>query len=240
MIFVTFITNEFLDNRITASQVFVVVTLIEALRFSSTLYFPMAVEKVSEAVVSIRRIKVWGQIIVFSCWWIFCKMPPFIWYHCVLVGRYLALSVPKLAVFPECCRYSPFFLGRVCYRYRETGSHVGAVVYVSSIAQGSSVVVPAEWLKCLKAGEASECTSCADSRDQAVAVQSWGTGVLSGPGGEELAESSLLLGQEEWPQIHLILCVQNWVLSSTDVLLVDIWATFCVCLFIPGPSLFTA
>ncbi|KAI4581551.1 hypothetical protein MJG53_009994 [Ovis ammon polii x Ovis aries] len=57
MIFVTFITNELLDNRITASQVFVVVTLFEALRFSSTLYFPMAVEKMSEAVVSLRRIK---------------------------------------------------------------------------------------------------------------------------------------------------------------------------------------
>ncbi|XP_042110926.1 ATP-binding cassette sub-family C member 4-like isoform X4 [Ovis aries] len=57
MIFVTFITNELLDNLITASQVFVVVTLFEALRFSSTLYFPMAVEKVSEAVVSIQRIK---------------------------------------------------------------------------------------------------------------------------------------------------------------------------------------
>ncbi|KAB0372887.1 hypothetical protein FD755_015640, partial [Muntiacus reevesi] len=57
MIFVTFITNELLDNLITASQVFVVVTLIESLRFSSTLYFPMAVEKVSEAVISIRRIK---------------------------------------------------------------------------------------------------------------------------------------------------------------------------------------
>ncbi|MXQ98865.1 hypothetical protein E5288_WYG002118 [Bos mutus] len=57
MIFVTFITNELLDNLITASQVFVVVTLFEALQFSSTLYFPMAVEKVSEAVVSIRRIK---------------------------------------------------------------------------------------------------------------------------------------------------------------------------------------
>uniref|UniRef100_A0A4W2I434 ABC transmembrane type-1 domain-containing protein n=2 Tax=Bos TaxID=9903 RepID=A0A4W2I434_BOBOX len=57
MIFVTFITNELLDNLITASQVFVVVMLFEALRFSSTLYFPMAVEKVSEAVVSIRRIK---------------------------------------------------------------------------------------------------------------------------------------------------------------------------------------
>ena len=59
MIYVTFITNELLDNLITASQVFVVVTLFEALRFSSTLYFPMAIERVSEAVVSIRRIKVW-------------------------------------------------------------------------------------------------------------------------------------------------------------------------------------
>ncbi|XP_045018385.1 ATP-binding cassette sub-family C member 4 isoform X6 [Bubalus bubalis] len=57
MIFVTFIANELLDNLITASQVFVVVTLFEALRFSSTLYFPMAIERVSEAVVSIRRIK---------------------------------------------------------------------------------------------------------------------------------------------------------------------------------------
>uniref|UniRef100_A0A4W2CTM3 Uncharacterized protein n=1 Tax=Bos indicus x Bos taurus TaxID=30522 RepID=A0A4W2CTM3_BOBOX len=57
MIFVTFITNELLDNLITASQVFVVVTLFEALRFSSTLYFPLAIEKVSEAVISIRRIK---------------------------------------------------------------------------------------------------------------------------------------------------------------------------------------
>ncbi|MXQ98864.1 hypothetical protein E5288_WYG002117 [Bos mutus] len=57
MIFVTFITNELLDNQITASQVFVVVTLFEALRFSSTLYFPMAIEKVSEAAVSIQRIK---------------------------------------------------------------------------------------------------------------------------------------------------------------------------------------
>ena len=58
MIFVTFIANELLDNLITASQVFVVVTLFEVLRFSNTLYFPLAVEKVSEAVVSIQRIKV--------------------------------------------------------------------------------------------------------------------------------------------------------------------------------------
>ncbi|XP_060250603.1 ATP-binding cassette sub-family C member 4-like isoform X14 [Ovis aries] len=57
MIFVTFVANELLDNLITGSQVFVVVMLFEALRFSSTLFFPMAVEKVSEAVVSIQRIK---------------------------------------------------------------------------------------------------------------------------------------------------------------------------------------
>ncbi|KAB0340788.1 hypothetical protein FD754_022828, partial [Muntiacus muntjak] len=57
MIFVTFISNVVLDNMITASQVFVVVTLFEALRCSSTLYFPMAVEKVSEVIVSIQRIK---------------------------------------------------------------------------------------------------------------------------------------------------------------------------------------
>ncbi|MXQ98195.1 hypothetical protein E5288_WYG015649 [Bos mutus] len=57
MIFVTFLTNVLLDNVITASQVFVVVTLFEALRFASTLYFPMAVEKVADAFVSIQRIK---------------------------------------------------------------------------------------------------------------------------------------------------------------------------------------
>ncbi|XP_043748469.1 ATP-binding cassette sub-family C member 4-like isoform X1 [Cervus elaphus] len=57
MIFVTFISNVVRDNMITASQVFVVVTLFEALRCSSTLYFPMAIEKVSEVIVSIQRIK---------------------------------------------------------------------------------------------------------------------------------------------------------------------------------------
>ena len=62
MIFVTFATNVAFNKVITASQVFAVVTLYEALRFTSTLYFPMAIEKVSEAIVSIRRIKVWEQI----------------------------------------------------------------------------------------------------------------------------------------------------------------------------------
>ena len=85
MIFITFITNELLDNRITASQVFVVVTLFEALRFTSTLYFPMAIEKVSEAIISIRRIKVWEQITFLSCRCILYKMPSFIWCDCVPV-----------------------------------------------------------------------------------------------------------------------------------------------------------
>ena len=75
IIFVIFITNELLDNLITASQLFVVVMLFEALRFLNSLYFPMAIENVSEAVISIRRIKVWGQIIAFGCRWIFGKMP---------------------------------------------------------------------------------------------------------------------------------------------------------------------
>ncbi|KAB0345155.1 hypothetical protein FD754_022081 [Muntiacus muntjak] len=70
MIFVTFITNELLDNLITASQVFVVVALFEALRFSSTLYFPLAIEKVSEAVVSIRRMKFNN---LFFFFFLFCR-----------------------------------------------------------------------------------------------------------------------------------------------------------------------
>uniref|UniRef100_A0A8W4FMW1 Multidrug resistance-associated protein 4 n=1 Tax=Sus scrofa TaxID=9823 RepID=A0A8W4FMW1_PIG len=57
MIFVTFFANALLGNVITASQVFVVVTLFEALRLTGTLHLPMAVEKVSEAVVSIQRVK---------------------------------------------------------------------------------------------------------------------------------------------------------------------------------------
>ena len=46
MIFVTFLASVLLNNLITASQVFVVVTQFEALRFSCIFYFPMAVEKV--------------------------------------------------------------------------------------------------------------------------------------------------------------------------------------------------
>uniref|UniRef100_A0AAA9SF74 Multidrug resistance-associated protein 4 n=1 Tax=Bos taurus TaxID=9913 RepID=A0AAA9SF74_BOVIN len=57
IVFVTFTTYVFLGNVITASRVFVAVSLYGAVRLTVTLFFPSAVEKVSEAFVSIRRIK---------------------------------------------------------------------------------------------------------------------------------------------------------------------------------------
>ena len=63
-------------------------------------------------------------------------MPSFVWCHCVPDRRYLTLSLWKLADFPECCRYSFLLLGRVRHRYPRTGSHVGAVVYISSSSTG--------------------------------------------------------------------------------------------------------
>ena len=58
IVFVTFTTYVLLGNVITASRVFVAVSLYGAVRLTVTLFFPSAVEKVSEAFVSIRRIKV--------------------------------------------------------------------------------------------------------------------------------------------------------------------------------------
>ncbi|XP_057563578.1 ATP-binding cassette sub-family C member 4 isoform X2 [Hippopotamus amphibius kiboko] len=57
IVFVTFTTYVLLGNVITASRVFVAVSLYGAVRLTVTLFFPSAVEKVSEAFVSIRRIK---------------------------------------------------------------------------------------------------------------------------------------------------------------------------------------
>ena len=152
MIFVTFITNDLLDNRITASQVFVVVTLFEALRFSSTLYFPMAVEKVSEAIVSIRRIEVWWQITFFHCRWILCKLPPFLWCHCVPVRWDLPLSVSNMSVIPNCLTYSCLLLGRMHYKERRIPAHLGAVISIA-VAQALCAVMPAGQLKWPKARE---------------------------------------------------------------------------------------
>ncbi|NXT80894.1 MRP4 protein, partial [Zapornia atra] len=56
-VFMTFMAYVVLGNVISASRVFVAVSLYGAVRLTVTLFFPAAVERVSEAVVSIRRIK---------------------------------------------------------------------------------------------------------------------------------------------------------------------------------------
>lgn len=57
-VFMTFMTYVLLGNPISASRVFVAVSLYGAVRLTVTLFFPAAIEKVSEALVSVRRIKV--------------------------------------------------------------------------------------------------------------------------------------------------------------------------------------
>uniref|UniRef100_A0A673TNA9 Multidrug resistance-associated protein 4 n=1 Tax=Suricata suricatta TaxID=37032 RepID=A0A673TNA9_SURSU len=57
ILFVTFTTYVLLGNVITASHVFVAVSLYGAVRLTVTLFFPAAIERVSESVVSIRRIQ---------------------------------------------------------------------------------------------------------------------------------------------------------------------------------------
>uniref|UniRef100_A0A8C7JJH3 Multidrug resistance-associated protein 4 n=1 Tax=Oncorhynchus kisutch TaxID=8019 RepID=A0A8C7JJH3_ONCKI len=58
IVFITFTVYVLMGNRISASRVFVAVSLYGAVRLTVTLFFPNAVEKVSEALISIRRIKV--------------------------------------------------------------------------------------------------------------------------------------------------------------------------------------
>uniref|UniRef100_A0A8K9V0A2 Multidrug resistance-associated protein 4 n=1 Tax=Oncorhynchus mykiss TaxID=8022 RepID=A0A8K9V0A2_ONCMY len=57
IVFITFTVYVLMGNRISASRVFVAVSLYGAVRLTVTLFFPNAVEKVSEALISIRRIK---------------------------------------------------------------------------------------------------------------------------------------------------------------------------------------
>ncbi|XP_023565420.1 multidrug resistance-associated protein 4 isoform X2 [Octodon degus] len=57
ILFVTFTSYVLLGHVITASHVFVAMTLYGAVRLTVTLFFPAAIEKMSEAIVSIRRIK---------------------------------------------------------------------------------------------------------------------------------------------------------------------------------------
>ncbi|XP_074845341.1 ATP-binding cassette sub-family C member 4 isoform X5 [Carettochelys insculpta] len=56
-VFVTFVTYVLLGNVISASRVFMAMSLYGAVRLTVTLFFPVAVEKASEALVSIQRIK---------------------------------------------------------------------------------------------------------------------------------------------------------------------------------------
>ncbi|XP_053085621.1 multidrug resistance-associated protein 4 isoform X4 [Pangasianodon hypophthalmus] len=55
--FVTFTVYVLVGNTITASRVFMAVSLYTSVRLTVTLFFPAAIEKVSEASISIRRIK---------------------------------------------------------------------------------------------------------------------------------------------------------------------------------------
>lgn len=58
IVFVTFTVYTLLGNTITASSVFVTVSLYGTIKLTVTLFLPLAVEKLSETVVSICRIKV--------------------------------------------------------------------------------------------------------------------------------------------------------------------------------------
>ncbi|XP_029968450.1 multidrug resistance-associated protein 4-like [Salarias fasciatus] len=57
IVFVTIMVYVLTGNMLTASSVFMAVTLYGAVRLTITLFFPYAIEKVSEALISIRRIK---------------------------------------------------------------------------------------------------------------------------------------------------------------------------------------
>uniref|UniRef100_A0A668S789 Multidrug resistance-associated protein 4 n=1 Tax=Oreochromis aureus TaxID=47969 RepID=A0A668S789_OREAU len=57
IIFVTFTVYALLGNTMTSSQVFVTMSLYGTIKVTLTLFFPLAIEKLSETVVSIRRIK---------------------------------------------------------------------------------------------------------------------------------------------------------------------------------------
>ncbi|XP_019716236.1 multidrug resistance-associated protein 4-like isoform X1 [Hippocampus comes] len=57
VVFVTFALYAVLGNDVSASRVFVTVSLYGTIKITVTLFFPLAVEKLSETIVSVRRIK---------------------------------------------------------------------------------------------------------------------------------------------------------------------------------------
>lgn len=58
IIFITVCVYVLTGNQLSASRVFMAVSLYGAVRLTITLFFPFAIEKVSESLISIRRIKV--------------------------------------------------------------------------------------------------------------------------------------------------------------------------------------
>lgn len=60
IVFVTFTLYVLLGNTISASRVFVTVSLYTAVRLTVTLFFPSAIETLFEGRVSIRRIQVFN------------------------------------------------------------------------------------------------------------------------------------------------------------------------------------
>uniref|UniRef100_A0A8C7VS14 Multidrug resistance-associated protein 4 n=1 Tax=Oncorhynchus mykiss TaxID=8022 RepID=A0A8C7VS14_ONCMY len=57
IVFITFAVYVLLGNTISASRVFVAVSLYGAIKLTVTLFFPLAIEKVFETIISIHRIK---------------------------------------------------------------------------------------------------------------------------------------------------------------------------------------
>jgi len=66
IVFITFTVYVLLGNTISASRVFVTVSLYTAVRLTVTLFFPSAVEKLFETRVSIKRIQVRSFAIFWS------------------------------------------------------------------------------------------------------------------------------------------------------------------------------
>lgn len=58
IVFVTFTAYALLGNAVSASHVFVTVSLFGTIKLTVTLFLPLAVEKLSESLVSVRRIQV--------------------------------------------------------------------------------------------------------------------------------------------------------------------------------------
>lgn len=58
IIFVTICVFVLTGNRLTASNVFMAISLYGAVRLTITLFFPFAIEKLSECLISVRRIQV--------------------------------------------------------------------------------------------------------------------------------------------------------------------------------------